>query len=150
MKVLHSICQQMWEIQQWPQDWGRWTFIPISKKGNAKECSNYCTIAVISHTSKVMLKFYKPGFNSTCTMSFQIFKLVLEKAEEPETKLTTSIELSKKQESFRKHLLLLYWLCQSLWLCGSQQTVENCERDENTRPPDLPPEKFVCKSGSNS
>ena len=49
-----------------------------------------------------------------------------------------------------KHLFLLYWLCQSLWLCGSQQTVENSERNGNTRPPDLPPEKFVCRSGSNS
>ena len=56
MRVLHSICQQMWKTQQWPQDWKRSVFIPIPKKGNAKECSNYCTIALISHTSKVMLK----------------------------------------------------------------------------------------------
>jgi len=55
-KVLHSICQQMWKTQQWPQDWKRSVFIPIPKKGNAKECSNYCTIALLSHTSKVMLK----------------------------------------------------------------------------------------------
>ena len=56
MKVLHSICQQIWETQQWPQDWKRSVFIPIPKKGNAKECSNYCTVALISHASKVMLK----------------------------------------------------------------------------------------------
>ena len=56
VKVLHSICQQIWKTQQWPQDWKRSVFIPISKKGNAKECSNYCTIALISHASKVMLK----------------------------------------------------------------------------------------------
>ena len=55
-KVLHSICPQIWKTQQWPQDWKRSVFIPILKKGNAKECSNYCTIALISHTSKVMLK----------------------------------------------------------------------------------------------
>ena len=55
-KVLHSICQQIWKTQQWPQDWKRSVFIPIPKKGNAKECSNYCTVALISHTSKVMLK----------------------------------------------------------------------------------------------
>ena len=55
VKVLHSICQQIWKTQQWPQDWKRSAFIPIPKKGNAKECSNYCTIAVISHTSKAML-----------------------------------------------------------------------------------------------
>ena len=56
VKVLHSICQQIWKTQQWPQDWKRSVFIPISKKGNAKECSSYCTIALISHASKVMLK----------------------------------------------------------------------------------------------
>ena len=57
VKVLHSICQQIWKTQQWPQDWKRSVFIPIPKKGNAKECSNYRTIALISHASKVMLKF---------------------------------------------------------------------------------------------
>ena len=56
VKVLHSICQQTWKIQAWPQDWKMSIFIPISKKGNDKECSNYHTIAVISHTSKVMLE----------------------------------------------------------------------------------------------
>ena len=56
VKVLHSICQQIWETQKWPQDWKRSVFIPIPKKGSAKECSNYCTIALISHASKVMLK----------------------------------------------------------------------------------------------
>ena len=56
VKVLHSICQQIWKTQQWPQDWKKSVFIPITKKGNAKECSNYRTIALISHASKVMLK----------------------------------------------------------------------------------------------
>ena len=56
VKVLHSICQQIWKTQQWPQDWERSVFIPIPKKGNAKECSNYCTTALISHASKVTLK----------------------------------------------------------------------------------------------
>ena len=56
VKVLHSICQQIWKTQQWPQDWKRSVLIPIPKKGNAKECSNYCTTVHISHTSKVMLK----------------------------------------------------------------------------------------------
>ena len=56
VKVLHSIYQQIWKTQQWPQDWERSVFIPIPKKGNAKQCSNYCTIALISHASKIMLK----------------------------------------------------------------------------------------------
>ena len=64
VKVLHSICQQTWKTQQWPQDWKMSVFIPIPKKGNAKECSNYHTIALISHASKVMFKIPKPGFNS--------------------------------------------------------------------------------------
>ena len=59
VKVLHSTCQQIWKTQQWPQDWKRSVFIPTSKKGNAKECSNYYTIALITHTSKVMLKIRK-------------------------------------------------------------------------------------------
>ena len=59
VKVLYSICQQIWKTQQWPQDWKRWVFIPIPKKGNAKECSNYCTIALISHNSKVRLKVFQ-------------------------------------------------------------------------------------------
>ena len=65
VKMLLSICQQIWKTQQWPQDWKRSVFIPIPKKGNPKECSNYHTIALISHTSKVMLKILKPGFDST-------------------------------------------------------------------------------------
>ena len=56
VKVLHSICQQIWKIQQWPQDWKRSVFILIPNKGNAKECSNYCIIVLISHSSKIMLK----------------------------------------------------------------------------------------------
>ena len=56
VKVLHSLCQQIWKIQQWPQDWKRSVFIPIPEKGNAKGCSNYCTIALISLASKIMLK----------------------------------------------------------------------------------------------
>ena len=65
MKVLHSICQQIWKIQQWPQDWKKSVFIPFPKKGNAKECSNYLTVALISHASKVMLKILQTNFNST-------------------------------------------------------------------------------------
>ena len=56
VKMLYSICQQIWKTQQWQQDWKRSVFIPVPKKGNTKECSNYCTIALISHASKVMLK----------------------------------------------------------------------------------------------
>ena len=62
VKVLHSICQQIWKTQKWPQDWKWSVFVPIPKKGNAKECSNYCTIALISHASKIMLKILQARF----------------------------------------------------------------------------------------
>jgi len=84
VKVLHLICHNIWKTHQWPQYWKRSVFIPIPKKGNAEECSNYRTIALISHTSKVMLKILQ-------TKNFQMCKLDLEKAEEPEIKLPTSI-----------------------------------------------------------
>ena len=65
VKVLHSICQQIWKTQQWPQDWKRSVFIPISKKDNAKECSNYHTVTLISHASKVMLQILQAWLQST-------------------------------------------------------------------------------------
>ena len=101
VKVLQSICQQIWKTQQWPQDWKRSVFIPIPKKDNARECSNYCTIALISHTSKLTLKILQMrlqqclNFSHDNNVNFQIFKLGLEKAEEPEIKLSTSIGSSK-------------------------------------------------------
>ena len=70
VKLLHSICQQIWKTQQWPQDWKRSVFIPIPKKGNAKECSNYHTIALISHTSKVMLKIIEARFQQYANHEF--------------------------------------------------------------------------------
>ena len=100
MKVLHSICQQVWKTQQWPQNWKRSIFIPIPKKDKTKECSNYRTIALISYASKVMLKILQA--RSTQTVNFKMFKLDLEKAVEPEIKLPTFIGSSKKQESSRK------------------------------------------------
>ena len=104
-----------------------------------------------SHTlAKKFSKFSRPGFNSTWTVNFQMFKLDLEKAEKPEIKFLTSIGSLKKWEGPEKHLFLLYWLCQSLWLCGSQQTVGNSLRDGNTRPLDLALEKSVCRSRSPS
>ena len=95
--MLHSICQQIWKTQEWPQDWKRSVFIPIPKKGNAKECSNYRTIALISHSSRVMLKILQARLQQYVNMNFQMFKLILEKAEEAEIKLPTSAASWKKQ-----------------------------------------------------
>ena len=103
-----------------------------------------------SHTlAKKCSKFSKPGFNSMWIVNFQMFKMDLEEPEEPEIKLPTSIGSSKKQESSRKTSNSAL-LTMPKALCGSQQTVENSSRDGNTRPPDLPLEKSVCRSRSNS
>ena len=91
-----------WKTQQWPQDWKRSVFIPIPKKDNAKKCSNYRTIALISHASKVMLKILQTRLQQYMNRDSQMFKLVLEKAEEPEIKLPTSAGSWKKQEISRK------------------------------------------------
>ena len=117
-------------------------------KGNAKECSNYRTIALISHASKVMLKFSRPGFSNTWTVSFQMFKLDLEKAEEQEIKLWTSTGSSKKQENSRKtsiSALLTMPKPLTVWI-----TKIILKENGNTSPLDLPLEKPVCRSGSNS
>ena len=90
------------KTQQWSQDWKRSVFIPIPKKGNAKECSNYCTIALISHASKVMLKILQARLQQYVNCEFLMFKPVLEKAEEQEIKLPTSTGSWKKQESSRE------------------------------------------------
>ena len=102
VKVPHSICQQIWKTQQWPRDLKMSIFIPIPKKGNAKQCSNYHTIAFILHARKVMLKILQDMCQQYGTVNFQMSKLVLEKAEEPEIKLPTSAGSSRKQESSRK------------------------------------------------
>ena len=102
VKVLHSICQQIWKTQQWPQDWKRSVFIPIPEKGNGKEFSNYHTIAFISHVSKVMFKILQARLQQYMNHELPMFKLVLEQAEEPEIKLPTSSGSSKKQENPRK------------------------------------------------
>ena len=102
VKVLHSVCQQIRKTQQWPQDGKRSVFIPIPKKGNAKGCSNYCKIAVISHSSKVMLKILQVRLQQYVNHELQVVQAEFLKAEEPEIKLPTSAGSLKKQESSRK------------------------------------------------
>ena len=151
VKVLHSICQQIWKTQQWPQDWKRSVFIPIPKKGSAKECSNYLTIALISHASKVMLKILQARLQQYVNRELPDVQAGFRKGRGTRDQIANICWIIKKSKRVpEKHLFLLYWLCQSLWLCGSQQTVENSERDRHTRPPDLPLEKPECRSGSNS
>ena len=102
MKVLHSICQQIWKTQQWPQDWKRSVFIPISKKANAKECSNYCTIAPISHASKIMLKILQVRLQQYVNCELPDVQAGFRKGRGTKIKLPTSTGLLKKQKSSRK------------------------------------------------
>ena len=102
VKVLHSICQQIWKTQQWPQDWKRSVCIPIPKKSNSKECSNYHTIALISHASKVIFKILQARLQQYVNHGLPDVQLDFEKVEETEIKLPTSARSWKKQESSRK------------------------------------------------
>ena len=99
MEVLHSICQQIWKTQQWPQDWKRLVFIPIPKKGNAKECSNYQTITFISHASKVMLKILQARLKQYVNGEIPDFQHGFRKGRGNKTKLPTSTGSLKNQES---------------------------------------------------
>ena len=99
VKALQSICQQIWKTQQWPQDWKRSVFIPILKKGNAKECLNYHTIVLISHASKVMLKILQLRLQQYMNHELPDVQAGFRKGRETEIKLPTSSGSSKKQES---------------------------------------------------
>ena len=119
VKVLHSICQQIWKTQQWPQDWKRSVFIPIPNKGNAKEYSNYHTIALISHASKVMLKILQARLQQYMNHELPDVQAAFKKAEDPEINLPTSAGSWKKQESSRKTSISAV-LTMPKPLCGSQ------------------------------
>ena len=102
VKVLHAIYQQIWKTQQWPQDWKRSIFIPIPEKGNAKECSNYHTTTLISHTSKVILKILQARLQQYVNLELPDVQAGFRKGREPEIKLPTSAGIQKKQENSRK------------------------------------------------
>ena len=119
VKVLHSICQQIWKTQQWPQDWKRSVFIPIPEKGNAKECSNYCTISLISHTRKVMLKILQARLQQYTNRELPDVQ-VLEKAEESEIKSPTfniNIANIKKAREFQKNIYFCFILYAKAFDC---------------------------------
>ena len=102
VKVLHSICQLIWKIQQWPQDRKRSVFIPISKRGNAKECSNYCTIALISHASKVMLKILRARLQQYVNCELPDVQAGFKKGRGTRDLIANIHRIMEKQESSRK------------------------------------------------
>ena len=102
VKVLHSICKQIWKTQQWPQDWKRSVFIPIPKKGNAKECSNYCTIALISHASKVMLKILQARLQQYRNHELPDVQAGFRQGRGMRDQIANICRIIKKIKSFRK------------------------------------------------
>ena len=109
MKVLHSICQQIWKTQQWPQDWERSVFIPISKKGKAKECLNYSTIALISHTSKVLLKILHARLQQYVNCERPDIQAGFRKGRGTRDQIANISWIMEKAREFeKKHLFLLY------------------------------------------
>ena len=108
VKVLHSICQQIWSTQQWPQDWKRSVFIPIPKKGNAKECSNYHTIALISHASKVMLKILQARLQQYVNCELPDVQAGFRKGRGTRDQIANIHWIMEKARVPEKHLFLLY------------------------------------------
>ena len=146
MKVLHSICQQIWKTQQWPQDWS--VFMPIPKKGNAKECTNYCTIALISQASKVMLKILQARLQQFMNCKLPDVQTGFRKGRGTRDQIANICWIIDQARKLQKNICFIDYF--KVFDCGSQQTMENSSRDGNTRLLYLPPKKPVCRSRSNS
>src|SRR5574342_166094 len=150
VKVLHSICQQLWKTQQWPQDWKRSVYIPIPKKGNAKECSKYCTVALISHASKVKLKILQARLQQYVNCEIPDVQAGFRKGRGTRDQIANIRWIIKKAREFQKDIYFCFIDYAKAFDCVDHNKLENSERDGNTRPPDLPLEKPICRSGSNS
>ena len=150
MKVLHSIWQQIWKTYPWPQDWKRSVFIPIPKKGNAKECSDYHTIALISCASKVMLKILQARFQQYVNCELPDVQAGFRKGRGTRDQIANIRWIMEKARKFQKNISFCFIDYAKAFDCVDHNKLENSERDGNARPPDLPLEKPVCRSGSNS
>ena len=125
-------------------------FIPIPKKGNAKECSNYCTVALISHTSKVMLKILQARLQQYMNHEFPDIQAGFRKGRGTRDQIANIRWIIDKAREFQKNIYFCFTDYAKAFDCVDHNKLENSERDGNTRPPDLPPEKSLCRSGSNS
>ena len=108
VKVLHLICQQIWETQQWPQDWKRSIFIPIPKKGNPKECSNYCTIALISQASKIMLKILQASLQQYMNHELQDVQAGFRKGRGTRDQIVNILWIIKKAREFQRNIYFCF------------------------------------------
>ena len=151
--MLHSVCQQIWKTQQWPQDWKRSVFILIPKKVNAKKCSKYCTIALISQASKVMLKILQARLQHY--MNYQLPEQDgFRKGRGTRDQIANIHWIIEKAREFQKNIygcfIVSLYLCAKAFDCVDHNKLENSSRDGNTKPPDSLLEKFVCRSRSSS
>ena len=142
--------QQIWETQQWPQDWKRSVFIPIPKKGNAKECLNYRTIALISHTSKVVLKILQTRLQQYVNHELPDVQAGFRKGRGSRDQIANICWIIKKAREFQKNIYFCFIDHAKAFNCVDHNKLENSERERNTRPLDPPLEKPICRSGSNS
>ena len=149
-KCRTQYASKLGQTQQWPQDWKRSVFIPIPKKGNAKECSDYHRIALVSHASKVMLKILQARLQQYVNHEFTDVQAGFRKCRGTRDQIADICWIIEKAREFPKNICFCFIDYAKAFDCGSQQTVENSERNGNTRPPDLPPDKSVCRSRSNS
>ena len=150
VKVLHSICQQIWKTQQWPQDWKRAVFIPIPKKGNAKECSNYHTIALISHASKVIFKILQAWLQQYVNCELPDVQTGFRKGRGTRDQIANICWIIEKAREFQKNIYFCFIDYATIFDCVDHNKLENSERDGHTRAPDLPLVKPVYRSESNS
>ena len=142
VKMLYSICQQISKIQQWPQDWKRSVFIPIPKKRNAKECSNYCTIALISHASKLMLKVLQARLQQYVNHELPDVQAGFRKSRGTREKVASVCWIIKKAREFQKNIYFCFIDYAKAFDCVDHSKLWKILRDGNTRPPDLPLEKL--------
>ena len=149
VKVLHSICQQIWKTQQWPQNWKRSAFIQIPKKGNAKECSNYHTIALISHASKVMLNILQVRLQQYVNQELPDVQAGFRKGRAAKNQIANICWIIEKARGLQKNIYFCFIDYAKAFHCVDHNKLENSERDGNIRPLDLLSEKFVCRSRSN-
>ena len=150
VKVLQSICQQIWKTQHWSQAWKRSVFIPILKKGNAKGYSNYHTIALMSHASKVTLKILQARLQQCMNWEILDVHTGFRKGRGTRDQIASIQWIMEKAREFQKNIYFFYIDYAKAFDCLVLNKLENSERDGNTRRPDLPLENSVCRSGSNS
>ena len=148
--MLHSICQQIWKTHQWPQEWKRSVFIPIPKKGSAKERSNYCTIVLISHAGKVMLKILQARLQQYLNCELPDVQAGFRKGRGSRDQIANICWIMEKAREFQKNIYFRLIDYAKAFDCVDHSKLENSSRDGNTRPPNLPLEKPPCRSGSNS